>query len=193
MSEDCKLGELLVGWGLIRTDDLNEAMDMARATGLPLGQALVMADLLLAHQLRCAVAVQSLLRDNLLPPELAQAAMKLVVKQNYPLDVALSELGWESDAEAVHNQLGDLLVEAQVISREDFHRALHSSLKNGLPLGRLLVAGGLLDLPFVESAVRCQSLIRKGSITRTLAVACLNRCRESGLPIERVLELVSSI
>lgn len=193
MSEDRKLGELLVDWGVIRADDLNEAVEMSSASGLPLGQALVLADLVQAKQLRAAVAVQSLLRDNLLPLELAPQAMELVCRQDYPLDVALKELGWEADAEAIHNQLGDLLVESGIISRDDFYRALQSSIRSGLPLGRLIVAGGLAESSLVESAVRCQSLIRRGSLSRQQGVSCLRRCKDSGCEIEHALEFVETV
>src|ERR1700716_3132043 len=80
VSEDLRLGELLVELALIDRKKLEAALQIVDQTGLALGRVLVLSQYIKEPLLDQAVQCQSLLRTNNIDPNMAKGALLAVAK-----------------------------------------------------------------------------------------------------------------
>ena len=84
--------------------------------------------------------------------------------------------------------VGDLLVAAELISREELHRLMPLARKAGLPIGRVLVESGVLTESLVRASVMAQSLLRDKLLHFQLAVTALKRASELDITYDTALK-----
>lgn len=165
-----KVGDLLVDAGLLNPKELQEGMDLSSTLGLPIGKTLVMSGFLKEKTVRAAVLVQSMLKDGLIDRDLAVSAITLSNSQDKPVEDCLIELGWKPPSDLVVNKVGQLLVDADVMSKDELDQALNMVNTMGLPLGRILVLTGKVKGPVVWCALNAQMFLRDKKISRTQAI-----------------------
>jgi hypothetical protein len=170
-----RIGELLMHFGLLTQDDLSRAVDVAGRMGVPIGRALISLELTTEEKLQAALRAQSLLREGLLELDLAQRAMKLVIDDGLEIDSALEQLGFEKDSleSGPTSELGDLLLAAGLVTREQLNVGLIMRFETSMPLGRVLVLTGMLSDALVATSINAQMMIREGKISRHDAVEAL--------------------
>jgi hypothetical protein len=181
---DLRIGEFLVAAKILSEKDLDEAMKTARATGLPIGRVFIMAAYVTETEFQAAVQAQSLVRDSILPVEIAIQALKHLFQFNTSFDEALAAAGWNSPDDTESNKLGELLLAAEIVPQEQLEAAMHTSLATGLPLGGLLVSLGMLSDEILASALNAQTLIRSGKVKREQAVQGLKSAFKRRKPLE---------
>lgn len=81
-------------------------------------------------------------------------------------------------------RLGELLVEADLLSPEDLKRGLEYGTKTTLPIGRVLVMLKLVDDENLRAALHIQSLMRFEKMPGTFAVRALKHMISKKVPIE---------
>ncbi len=167
---DLRIGEFLVAAKLLSEKDLNEAMKTARATGLPIGRIFIMAAYLTEAELQAAVQAQSLVRDSILPVDIAIQALSHLSQCNTSFDEALAYAGWKPPKDTESNKLGELLLAAAIVPEERLQAAMQTSIATGLPLGRLLVSLGEMSDEILAAALNAQTQIRSGKVKRDQAV-----------------------
>ncbi|MBX9951244.1 MAG: hypothetical protein K2Y39_18900, partial [Candidatus Obscuribacterales bacterium] len=128
-----RLGDLLTQAGLLRPEELREAMQIAKHQSLPVGRVLIMSGFLSDGQLRAAVQAQSLLKDGVISLETVLQALAIVGKEEMALEEAFRQLGLEVQQSQPTNKLGELLVEAEMVTKEALDQALAQSTQSGLP------------------------------------------------------------
>ena len=170
-----KLGELLVDFGVITEELLKDALEEASLLGIPLGRVLVMSGWVTQRQVNWVIQLQSMLRDESISQQIAIQVADLLVSSNMSLEEALETTGCLYARDRRHAKLGDILVEADLISAEDLEEAMHKSQHLGLPLGRALYLAGLVSATILDTAVNAQRFIRKGKIEREDAVHAIRR------------------
>jgi signal transduction histidine kinase len=84
--------------------------------------------------------------------------------------------------------VGDLLVAAELISREELHRLMPLARQTGLPIGRILVESGVLTESLVRASVMAQSLLRDKLLHFQLAVTALKRASELDITYDTALK-----
>ena len=84
--------------------------------------------------------------------------------------------------------VGDLLVAAELISREELHRLMPLARQTGLPIGRILVESGVLTESLVRASVMAQSLLRDKLLHFQLAVTALKRTAELDITYDTALK-----
>jgi len=178
-----RIGELLTTLGLVSAKDLNEALQIGRDTGLPVGRVLTMSSFLTEPQLKAALKAQSLLNDGLITMDQVAKAMDLSVLNSIPLEEALAKTGWVNRAPA-SSKLGELLVGAELTTEEQMEGALRQSITTGLPMGRLLVLSGVLSDSLLTAALTAQILIRDGKLAKEDAILHLKAAKKRHVPIE---------
>lgn len=181
--QSIRIGELLTSLGLVSTKDLNEALEIGRDTGLPVGRVLTMSAFLTEAQLKAALKAQSLLNDGLITMEQVSKAMDLSVLNAIDFDVALTKIGWENLSGA-SSKLGELLVGAGLTTEEQMEGALRQSITTGLPMGRLLVLSGVLTDALLTAALTAQILVRDNKLNKEDAVSSLKAAKGRQVPIE---------
>ncbi|HEY9685128.1 MAG TPA: hypothetical protein V6C86_26375 [Oculatellaceae cyanobacterium] len=83
--------------------------------------------------------------------------------------------------------IGDVLVAAGIIQREDLLRLMPVCKQTSLPIGRVLVESSLVTESIVRAAVTAQSLIRDKQLHFQLAVSAIRLCMEKDMTFEAAL------
>lgn len=170
-----KIGELLIGVGVLTTGDLTEAIQIAKRMGVPIGRVLVMSGCVTEQRLQQALELQSLVKDGLCDPDVGMKALKKVFKDNVDLPTALKSLNWEPAQDANSNKLGELLMDSNIVSRGQLERALETSFQSGMPLGGTLVLQGVLSAQLLPTILHTQEQIRDNKMSRDQAIDTLQQ------------------
>jgi Tfp pilus assembly protein PilF len=102
----------------------------------------------------------------------ATKCLKIATKTGMSFaDVYRDQIGQRTDSST--NKLGELLLDAHLIDREQFGKAMQRSLATGLPLGRILVLNGAISEHILTEALEIQVRIRDGMMERMEAVTAL--------------------
>ncbi|MEZ4543172.1 MAG: hypothetical protein R3C24_04645 [Cyanobacteriota/Melainabacteria group bacterium] len=182
-----RLGDLLTQAGLLEAKSLREAMMIAKQQGLPVGRVLIMAQFISEPNLQAAVQAQSLIKDGLAEADLAIEALKRCASDSVSLDQALADLGWTDTSTTLSNKLGELIVEAEILTEDSLKEGLAQADQSGFPLGRVLVSMGLMTEQLLASALNAQILVRDGKISREQAIQGLRSCRDRQISLEESL------
>lgn len=183
-----RLGDLLTNAGLLKIEALREAMLTAKQQGMPVGRILITSGYLTENQLQAAVQAQSMLKDGLVDMYVVVKALAIIATEQTSLDNALARVGWRKQGDAVSNKLGELLLEANVISQGDLDHALTQCQTIGLPLGRMLVLTGCLSEQMLTNALNAQVFLRDKKISRQQALTGLKAAQHRQLPLETALD-----
>ncbi|HEY9788571.1 MAG TPA: hypothetical protein V6D17_24490 [Candidatus Obscuribacterales bacterium] len=182
-----RLGDLLTKAGLLQAAELREAMQIAKHQSLPVGRVLIMSGYVSDSQLRCAVQAQSLLKDGLVDLDTVVRALTLLSSEDIPLEEAFKRIGVEVAPSQPTNKLGELLIEAELITREQLDAALQQCNQSGLPLGRILLLTGIVADSLLSAALNAQVLVRDKKLTREQAIAGLRAARDRQISLEQSL------
>lgn len=177
---DFLIGDLLVKTGIIRQSDLDEAVKLAGNKQMQVGQMLIMARHLTPAQLQIAVDAQSALRDRHIDMNAAIKGIKFACKSGLSFSEAMSTQETTASKLTPTNKLGELLLEAGLITPDDFGKALQRSQATGLPLGRILVLNGSITDAILNTALEIQVRIRDQMLTRLEAIGCLRAAANIG-------------
>lgn len=183
-----RIGELLTTAGIVTQDQLKEGLRRAAETDLPLGKILVWSGYVSDELMRSAVHVQCLLNDKAI--ELADAAAWLAQeagKQAGTKPGNSTPLKENVDKDAVSSRLGELLLEAGMISIEQLEEALADSTATSLPLGRVLVYTKNIPDNHISAALDAQASVRERRINREAAIDALKQVREQGITFDKAL------
>ncbi|MBL8086059.1 MAG: hypothetical protein JNN26_25750 [Candidatus Obscuribacter sp.] len=184
-SAPLRLGDLLTSAGLLKAEELRQAMLIAKSQSLPVGRVIIMSGFMSEQHLQAAVQCQSLLKDGLLNTENAVAALRTLYRENCTLDEALQKLGIQQGGPT--NKLGELLIEAGLVTKEQLEASLVQGQTSGLPLGRVLVVTGILTEQMLASVLNAQILIRDKRVDREQAISSLKAARDRQVPLEQTL------
>ncbi len=168
------IGELFYKASLVKIEHLADALFVASRNGLPLGRVLVMLGMIRHRWLEQALDLQNLVRQNVLAEKLAPKALEICVIGQKTVPEALKELGWEGDPNRNYANLGDLLVEASLLSGKTVEDARGLCKHVGLPLSRVLILQGLLSQKLLEAALSAQTPMRQGRCTKPEVLAALS-------------------
>lgn len=183
-----KVSDLLVQAGLISQEQLNRALPASRRDGVPVGRVLVDTGVVPAATLRAGVLAQTLIRENLVPPDLAAEALKLAHAKRISLEQSLESLGWRTEKLAQFMRLGQLLTNAGVIDDSELNNAVEACLASGLPLSRVLILRKTLPESLAEAALSAQRLVKEGTIAHEQAVLALATAALKNESIDSILE-----
>ena len=168
------IGELFYKASLIRMEHLADALFVASRNKLPLGRVMVMLGMIRHRWLEQALDLQNLVRQNVLAEKLAVKALEICVLGQKTVPEALVDLGWEGDPTRNYANLGELLVEAKLLSAKTIEDTRGLCKHVGLPLSRVLILQGLLSQRVLEAALSAQSLIRQGRCDKAEVLAALS-------------------
>ncbi|MBU6453529.1 MAG: hypothetical protein KGS72_17250 [Cyanobacteria bacterium REEB67] len=94
-------------------------------------------------------------------------------KSSQPRPVNESQSG-----ETSHLRVGELLVEAMVVSSAEMTEAIQVSKRLGVPIGRVLTMSGCVREQELEAALQVQQLVRRGEIPLQAGLNSLQRVHE---------------
>lgn len=184
-SKTIVLGDLLVRSEMTTPRNMADAVPISLKTGLPIGRALIAAGALTENHLQQALVAQSLIRDSLLSTDLAIQALRIVVKEHFDLEQALNIVGWHREIFTSENRLGQLLLEAGVVSDTQLEDCLRIFYSAGLPLARVLVLKGVITNLVAYVALTAQQMLREKKLSREQAIQSVQAAKASRGVIER--------
>lgn len=175
-SSDNRLGTLLVDLGLITEELLEHTVKLAMDFSISLGRVLIMSGWVTGKQLQWAIQLQALLKDGLITKAGAVQVADLMSCAGMTMQRALNCAGFPDALTSSENRatrIGDLLVEAGVVTAEEFNCALQKSQFLGMQVGRYLMIAGLVAEPLLETIVNAQRFVRENKITRDDAIVAI--------------------
>ncbi|MBX9689100.1 MAG: hypothetical protein K2X27_20495 [Candidatus Obscuribacterales bacterium] len=180
-----KLGELLVAAGLLTRSEIEGHLALAKFMGLPLGNLLVREKKLSREVLKVAIRLQTLISDGMISLQLACRAMRDIVSGVSQAEEILESL--DSYSENVRScRLGELLIDAGLLSEVALGIALVSSVESRKPLGQTLIQQGTLSPEVVGAALFAQGNVRARVIDYKAAVAQLKDVQFS--PLAQIMQ-----
>jgi hypothetical protein len=175
---DFRIGPLLKKMELLKSDQLEELLQLNRTTDLPVGSVLVMSGEISDRILRTAVQAQSMLKDGLASEDQIVDAIQIVKNQGITLHAGLKQVRWSRDNEVKSSTLGELLQASKLVDGLKLTKALATSQSSMLPLGRVLVLTNALSRPLLLSTLDIQTKIRNGQLSREHAISQLCSLRD---------------
>ncbi len=163
-----KLGELLLASGWIDEETLAQATSAIKIKNIQLGEYLITKNLLSKSLLSIVLDLQILIRNKSISKESAIAAMMAIPR-------SLLGLATTASVGAENLRLGQLLVDAKIISQAELLTGLERSLTSGRPLGEVLLIFGLITEKVLEAALRLQMMTIKQTLTAREAAFSLYR------------------
>jgi tetratricopeptide (TPR) repeat protein len=197
-SSDFLVGELLVKTGMISARQLDEARRLAGSKHVSLGQMLVVARAVSNKDLTVIVDAQTAVRDRMVDINSAVEVVKIACRSGISFNEALQgRLTLTNEGEVPTTKLGELLVEAKVITREQLEKAMQRSLAIGLPLGRILVLNGAINELLLTTVLEIQVRLRDQNIERSEAIAYIktipNTQKEEEISVEQAFEIQAAL
>ncbi len=77
--------------------------------------------------------------------------------------------------ELAHIRVGELLVEAGIVSSSEMTEAIQVSKRLGVPIGRVLTMSGWVPEPLLEATLQVQHLMRAGEVPFKAGISSLSR------------------
>ncbi|MDZ4836966.1 MAG: hypothetical protein SGJ27_24550 [Candidatus Melainabacteria bacterium] len=189
---DNRLGHLLVELSLITTDLLEHSILLSNEYSISLGRVLIMSGWITGKQLQWAIQLQALLKDGLISKEGAVQVADLMGCAGMTMQRALNCAGFPhamNNHESRGTRIGDLLIDADIISSDEFHAALLKSQALGMQVGRFLMISRLVAEPLLETVSNAQRFLRQNKISREDAIVAIKcaahrqkELRESAAP-----------
>jgi hypothetical protein len=197
---DNRLGNLLVELGLVTAELLDHSVRLSMEFSISLGRVLIMSGWITGKQLQWVIQLQAFLKDGLISKDGAMQVADLMSCAGMTLQRALNCAGYPdafSVQETRATRIGDLLVDAEIISAEQFNSALRKSQTLGMQVGRFLMIAGLVAEPLLETVCNAQRFVRENKISREdgiLAIKCAaarhsDRRKSAATPIYSTMPL----
>ena len=86
------------------------------------------------------------------------------------------------------SRLGDLLVDSGMCQKDNIESALSNQSNSAVKVGSLLLKSKILSEAMLYKALRLQTALRLGYVSRTNAVKLLKECFESDSSLESLSE-----
>ncbi len=172
-----KLGEVMVAFGVLSSDELERGLRLSSITGLPLGKTLIFLEYIHEQLLRDFIEAQSMLRDNIVTVDEAKSALNVVKISNLRFGEALFRLGIKTSGSS--SRLGELLSEAKKINSKQLKIGLQVADHSGLPLGQVLVMLNVISDDCLRVTLALQRQLRTGEITIHTASSKIKSMRQA--------------
>lgn len=189
-SKTTRIGELFVMADLMSKAALAECLEIELFKEKQFGQILLERGLATNEQLHCAVSLLSSISNEELLPYQAAVALREVVQEDKNIYACLAEL--KASQENSDSRLGDILVDSGICQKDSIESALSNQSDSAVKVGSLLLKSKILSEPMLYKALRLQTALRLGYVSRTNAVKLLKGCFESESSLESVCEECSS-
>lgn len=179
-----RIGELCLMAGLITREILAECLEIELFKKKQFGQILLERGLLTTEQLESAIQLLSGISNENLKPYQAANALHAVVKEGKNVYAAMAEFHPTQTAED-NTRLGDLIVESGICTKEVIETTVKKSPDSAVKVGSSLLKAGVIDETTLYSALRLQTSLRLGYISREKTVALLRYCFENKASVEK--------
>ncbi len=177
---DLTLDELLLELQLISAQQLNEFSQLSKKTGLALGKTLILSHVISDKDLEKLLKLQLIYRTCKIPRQLVFDAYRCAVSEGLTIEEGLAKAGVFAQIISF-SRLGLLLVDANLITKNQLDEAQALANETRFPLGKTLTMHGAITQEQLSLALDLQRLMRERKITKDEALKQLAQTK-SGEP-----------
>lgn len=181
MSDGLRLGELLIGAGILTRDAVEAALTLAFASRLPLGRVLVSTGQLQDQQVDRYVAVQRRARSGGLGVLDARRVIQEMTWGAEHIEVGHPEKQPEGPA----SLLIDLLGQAGVLTKNEIPYVMRSSIEADITCGRLLLLRRRISPAFHRYCIELLVQYREGKLSFAKAADECRRLYQGGAYVDQ--------
>ncbi len=182
---------LLTGTNTVAQPKIDEALKSAKSLNVSLERALIMLGHASDVSLKSIVEAQELVNNGRISLEMAVKALRFAKQNHLDLNEAINVLTSVHQktavVQSVTNELSTLLLDSQMITREQFGNALKKSTDSGMTIGRILVINRDLSNWMMNSALNAYLLVKQKKIEKEDAVTALQAVGRRRITIEQAL------
>ncbi len=181
-----KLSELMRMAGLISESELAECLEIELFKNKTFGQVLREQGLATDELLESAIILQGSVAGSELKAYQAAEAMRLIARENMFADTAINRVTQRSRGNE-DVRLGELLIESCVLTRDAVEKTVSTAVTSNVKIGKMLLDAGLITKSMLHRALRCQSLLKYGAISRDQAVKILTCCKQKEQTVDQAI------
>ncbi len=181
-----KLSELMRMAGLISESELAECMEIELFKNKSFGQVLREQGLATDELLESAMILQGSVAGGELKAYQAAEAMRLIAKENMFPESAINSVTQRARANE-EVRLGELLIESCVLPRDAVEKTVSAAVTNNVKIGKMLLDAGLITKSMLHRALRCQSLLKYGAVSKDQAVKILACCKQKEQTLDQAI------
>ena len=181
-----KIGELFLMSALISREDYAECLEIELFKQKDFGDTLLERGLVNQEINSAAVHLLEAVAGGIARPYEAARALNLVAKGDTEFRVNDAIHSVLSDREELENfKLGDLIVDAGLCSREALEKTLAASSDSAIKVGSCLIKSHLIDEKYLYSALRLQTALRQGFLSRAGVIEVLRHCYQAKITLDQ--------
>jgi len=180
-----RLTDLLVLSKVISEEDMADAIELSLSMPESLGNILIDTGHLSQETLAQAFELQQSITNGDLDPIAAAEALRYIASANGKTPAEQNKGPYPPQDNI---RLGELLRKCGFVNSKDIDEALSLSHKCSSLIGEMLVLTGVIGQETLLSALRCQSLLRRGLIHLDQGVNALRYSMEKNVSFESALE-----
>ncbi|MBZ0186192.1 MAG: hypothetical protein K8F91_08025 [Candidatus Obscuribacterales bacterium] len=182
-----RVGEIFTMARVLSRKELAECYEIELFKEKHFGQILVERGLATKAHLEASVALLASISKEMIKPYLAAQALREICKDNAETDTTIEAYEKKSMAESENFRLGDLLVEGGVITREILEQTVNVNPDNAVKVGSRVLKAGLISEGTLFAALRLQTALRLGYLSRDNTLQLLRHCVKEGVSLDRAL------
>lgn len=182
-----KLGELLLGAGVVTRADFDTAMRTSETTGLPLGRLLISLGALSDELLATALNAQSLIRAGRISRVQALSGLRAARRRQAPLVGKRSSQNYFRGPQRPSVRLGELFKLAGLVNSETIELALERSLVEEKWTGQVLVQQEAISKTMLASALTLQEMVANETLNSAQAAQLLAQLQNTDTTLPRLL------
>jgi hypothetical protein len=186
------LGELLQAARLVNPLKLTKALTTSQSSMLPLGRVLVLTNALSRPLLMSTLDTQTKIRLGYVNREQAIAQLCSLRDRQKSVEQALQHRVRAPMPKGVVVQLGELLVESQIISTSDLLTALELSIQTDQRVGEVLLDFEWITEAMLKSVLEMQNLVACRVVSRDAAIRALNHMKNTGATLTDAVDRETS-
>jgi hypothetical protein len=189
-----RLAKLVLAAGAVDEYGMKQAIEYSETTCYPIGQSLVQLGYISEATLLNCFNLQVLIRDSHLSFYDAVRALRGIEQDGRTFESLLVALGVREEGVVTETpRLGELLVAANLITREESLVLAELGIENDVQYGRLLIDYNLVPSYVVDAAVQLQQMFANPKLSFNQAARVLSMVRATESSLEQVLEQIDSI
>lgn len=183
--------QLLVGSGIVSREELSDFKTIARDLKMPLIQAIMSSGSLERSAMDLAGEALSRIGSRQVSLDMAIRALRIAVQTNIKFGEALNKVRSVHRTTKVFvsaaNELTNILVEAEVITREQLGPILVKSNEYASMVGQVMVLENVISIQGLTSALTAVLMVRSGGLSRDNAVKGLGYACKQSVTLEQSL------
>jgi hypothetical protein len=186
-----KLGQLLVAANIVTNKELEDALQTNVRTGLPLGHIFCFRGFVSQALIHTALLAQQLIRRGMIDKDRAIYGLKTASERERKLEKAEVNRGFIRIPMKPSLKLGELFLEAHIISEQQLLDGLHHSLTAGAFIGEVFIEARLATKEVVDAGIELQEMLDNGTFTSALASQALLMVRSNNTPLYQAVAEVA--